>query len=213
MNEINYKLIGLHIKKYRNKLNLTQVELGNMIGKTESSIRKYEKGLISIPTYVLEKLSEIFNISVYDLISNNQIQNIENEINYKKIGFLIKKNREKLNITQKELSEKIGKAEITVRKYEKGLVQIPNDVLEKISKVFNISIFDLIKNNNLKTNENTLYFEEIEISPKDYNEYLKFKEISEIVLNIKKLSKYDKFEIEQCLKKAYLLSKEKIQKN
>lgn len=72
-----------------------------------------------------------------------------NEIDYIQIGLSIRENRKRLKMTQKELSEKIGKAEITVRKYEKGLVQIPNDVLEKLSKIFNISVFDLISNDRI----------------------------------------------------------------
>ena len=73
MKEIDYIQIGLSIKENRKKLKLTQTELAEMIGKTESSIRKYEKGLIKIPNDVLEKLSNIFNISVFDLISSDRI--------------------------------------------------------------------------------------------------------------------------------------------
>ena len=43
MKEIDYIQIGLSIKENRKKLKLTQTELAEMIGKTESSIRKYEK--------------------------------------------------------------------------------------------------------------------------------------------------------------------------
>lgn len=46
---IDYKKIGLKIKENRKKLKLTQKELGEKIGKTESSIQKYEKGLTQIP--------------------------------------------------------------------------------------------------------------------------------------------------------------------
>ena len=49
MSEINYEKIGLLIKEYRKKLKLTQKEFGEKIGKTESTIRKYEKGLVQIP--------------------------------------------------------------------------------------------------------------------------------------------------------------------
>ena len=134
MTEIDYKKIGLKIKKYRKKLNLTQVELGNMVRKTESSIWKYEKGIIKIPTDVLEELSNIFNISVFNLISTNKIK------------------------------------------------------------------FNYIKNIDIKDTD-------IKINAEDYEEYIKFKEISEIVLNMKKLSENKKLEIERYLKKAYLLSK------
>jgi transcriptional regulator with XRE-family HTH domain len=60
-----------------------------------------------------------------------------NGIDYKKLGLLIKEKRKKKNLTQKEFGEKIGKTESSIRKYEKGLIKIPNDVLEKIANFFN----------------------------------------------------------------------------
>lgn len=65
-------------------------------------------------------------------------------VDYKRIGLKIKENRKKLKLTQKELGEKIGKTESSIQKYEKGLTQIPNDVLEKLSEVFQISMYELI---------------------------------------------------------------------
>lgn len=66
------------------------------------------------------------------------------KIDYKKIGEKIKKSRSEKKITQKQLAELIEKTESSIRKYEKGLIQIPGDVLEKIAKVLDISLFNLI---------------------------------------------------------------------
>ena len=68
-------------------------------------------------------------------------------IDYKKIGLKIKENRKKLKLTQKELGEKIGKTESSIQKYEKSLTQIPNDVLEKLADVFQMSVFELLSEN------------------------------------------------------------------
>ncbi|MCD8091018.1 MAG: helix-turn-helix domain-containing protein, partial [Clostridiales bacterium] len=56
-------------------------------------------------------------------------------------------------MTQKELAEKIGKTESSVRKYEKGLVNIPLDVIEKIASALrvapaNIGGYDYIRDKN-----------------------------------------------------------------
>lgn len=64
-------------------------------------------------------------------------------IDYEKIGLKIKENRKKFKLTQQELGDKIGKTKSSIQKYEKGLTQIPNDVLEKLAKVFQMTIFDL----------------------------------------------------------------------
>lgn len=81
MNGIDYKKLGFFIKEKRKELNLTQKELGEKIGKTESSIRKYEKGLINIPNDVLEKLANFLGVSFFRLISPEYEKKIKNDIN------------------------------------------------------------------------------------------------------------------------------------
>lgn len=49
--------LHLRIKEKRKEKNLTQSELGKLIGKTESSIRKYEKGTINIPMKVVDQIA------------------------------------------------------------------------------------------------------------------------------------------------------------
>ena len=62
--------IGKTIKEYR-KGKMTQQQLADLIGKTESSIRKYEKGLVTIPLDVLEKIASVFGITAVQLIGND----------------------------------------------------------------------------------------------------------------------------------------------
>ncbi|MBQ8682425.1 MAG: helix-turn-helix transcriptional regulator [Selenomonadales bacterium] len=47
---------------------MTQQELADRIGKTESSIRKYEKGLVTIPLDVLEQIASVLGVSAFDLM-------------------------------------------------------------------------------------------------------------------------------------------------
>lgn len=64
---MNDNKIGMNIKKYR-KGKFTQQELADQIGKTESSIRKYEKGLVTIPLDVLNKIANALEVKVADLM-------------------------------------------------------------------------------------------------------------------------------------------------
>lgn len=57
----------MNIKKYR-KGKFTQQELADQIGKTESSIRKYEKGLVTIPLDVLNRIANALEVKVADLM-------------------------------------------------------------------------------------------------------------------------------------------------
>lgn len=64
---MNDNKIGMNIKKYR-KGKFTQQELADQIGKTESSIRKYEKGLVTIPLDVLNRIANALEVKVADLM-------------------------------------------------------------------------------------------------------------------------------------------------
>lgn len=72
--------IGMNIKKYR-KGKFTQQELADKIGKTESSIRKYEKGLVTIPLDVLNKIATALEVKVADLMGiSDYLENEEQAI-------------------------------------------------------------------------------------------------------------------------------------
>lgn len=61
------EVIGENIRKYRKNNKLTQSELAKKIGRTESSIRKYEKGIVKIPMYLLEKIAEALGVELSNL--------------------------------------------------------------------------------------------------------------------------------------------------
>lgn len=63
---------------------------------------------------------------------------------YPNLGKNIKKRRQKLGLTQKELAYMIMKSEISIRKYESGKVNIPPSTLFDICTVLNISSEELL---------------------------------------------------------------------
>lgn len=99
---MNNKEIGMNIKQARKKKKLKQRELAELIGFSESSISKYEQGLITIPSAVLERLSKVLEVPLVDLCSwdetfnhdgqlSQECNEYENFINYLvAIGYLIK---------------------------------------------------------------------------------------------------------------------------
>jgi len=60
------------------------------------------------------------------------------------IGENIKKFRTNKGLTQYQLSQLIGKKEITIRRYEKGDILPPIDVISEIAKVLRVTTSDLI---------------------------------------------------------------------
>lgn len=86
---MDWSVIGKKIKNRRKECRLTQIELAEKIGKTESSIRKYEKGLVAIPTDVIEKIAEAMETTPYTLfgaewfdmkIGPETVDNIQKEV-------------------------------------------------------------------------------------------------------------------------------------
>ena len=66
-------IIGSRIKLYRKQLRMTQKELGELIGKKEITVRKYENGSIEIPLDVLDKVASALNISIIDIVNDTSV--------------------------------------------------------------------------------------------------------------------------------------------
>ncbi|MDC4246031.1 helix-turn-helix domain-containing protein [Clostridium perfringens] len=77
---------------------------------------------------------------------------------FNSLGNNIKKYRNQIGLTQKELGEKILKSEISIRKYESGKINIPPSTLFELCKIFNVTLGTLLGNDvNLYIKNNTKY--------------------------------------------------------
>ena len=61
--------VGFNIKTIRKSKKMTQEQLAQRIGKHESSIRKYEKGLTDIPNEVIIKIADALEVPPAELLS------------------------------------------------------------------------------------------------------------------------------------------------
>lgn len=68
-----------------------------------------------------------------------------------KVGKRLKQLREELNMTQKELADKLGISRAAVGLYEQGKRNVDNDTLLKLSEIFNVSTDYLLGNTDIKT--------------------------------------------------------------
>ena len=135
------KLIGKKIRDARKAKKLTQKELGCKIDKTESSIRKYEKGLVMIPTNVLHKIADVLNLDIVDLISTSSTASKNNF--WENVIFL----RKKHHITQDYIANKLN---ISVSEYIKYETEQPNpsyDMLTQIADILTMPHIPLITEN------------------------------------------------------------------
>lgn len=68
-------ILGEQIKKHRQLLNMTQEDLSQKLNTTRQTVSKWEKHMIEPDINTLLKLSDIFNISLNELITGKKEQN------------------------------------------------------------------------------------------------------------------------------------------
>ena len=69
-----------NIKKYRKEKKLTQQQFGEKINKSESTIRKYEKGDVLPPLSVVNEIANFLQIEVTDLFEGENDSQILNNM-------------------------------------------------------------------------------------------------------------------------------------
>lgn len=75
---MDLKVLGAEIKKIRQSQKLTQKELGELIGKTESSVQKYESGATEIPMSVLGNIAEALGTDIIDFVDTRSAIDLMN---------------------------------------------------------------------------------------------------------------------------------------
>lgn len=76
---MDIKRIGMFLKELRKQNNMTQEQLGERLGVTNKTISRWETGNYMPPIECLKRLSELYIISINEIISGKRL----NEENYK----------------------------------------------------------------------------------------------------------------------------------
>ncbi len=118
------------------RLYLIIKELADKIGVEEKEMEEYEKGVREPSDKILQKLSKEFEVSIrYIKFSNLEIYAMEpSEI----LSLNIRKLREKYNMTQQELADKMGISLEYLQGCEKGGL-LSTYISSELSRIFNIS--------------------------------------------------------------------------
>lgn len=78
------------LRSLMNSKNLTMKELGELVGKSESSISYWLSGKVMPRISVIQKLADIFNITTDELIygyKNDSLENYEENVEYLKDNY------------------------------------------------------------------------------------------------------------------------------
>ena len=141
----------LNLKNSREKLNLTQINLAEILKVDNSTISGWETGRDTIP---LEKLVKYANIYHYSLdylfgLSNINSFSINYVIDLETIGKKLKKIRLDNHYTLEKVAQKLNTTKSTIWAYENGEHLISTTFLYALTKIFNsFSIDDLFSKDN-----------------------------------------------------------------
>ena len=103
---MDLKNTGKLIQEARKKKNLTQEELGEKCGVTNTAVSKWERGICFPDVALLQKLSEILELSIYEIISGKEHKNENSSAENSAIKNAIEKT---LEISQNEIKIKTVK--------------------------------------------------------------------------------------------------------
>lgn len=137
--------IGDNIKKYRNLKNLTQSELAELSCCSESSIRKYEKGIRTPGAEMLNKIANALGVSTDELLKMNVVSN---DIGSKIISAKIFR-----GLDDESLSKSTGIDELQLRAIQDGRINPTKSELDIITKALNLSVDYFEKNSPINTDE------------------------------------------------------------
>lgn len=73
---LKQKQIGEKIKLIRKDKKITQKQLGELIGKKEITVRKYESGEINPNIEILKKISIVLDVPLIELIDENKLKDV-----------------------------------------------------------------------------------------------------------------------------------------
>lgn len=69
--------IGVFLSKLRRERNMTQEELGEILGVTNKTISRWEKGNYLPPVEMLQKLSAFYHVSINEILSGERLSQEE----------------------------------------------------------------------------------------------------------------------------------------
>ena len=140
-------MIDNNLRNCREEMEMTQKELGNIIGVSKSTISNWETGYDPITLLKLVKFCNLYNYSL-DYVCGLIRKNIENgkyiKLDQKEIGKRLKNLRKYLKMSQAIFSKKCGILRTTYNHYETGYSLITCMYAYAICKTYKVSMDWLI---------------------------------------------------------------------
>ncbi len=138
MKIMNYSEI---LKKMREEKALSNIDMGKILGISDSMYSRYEKQNQIIPVKYLDTLSKFFKVSIDYLLGITNIKEYKKSgtINLEKSVVRLKEFRKENNLTQIELAKILNVANGTIANYERARNVIATPFLYEICSKYSIS--------------------------------------------------------------------------
>ena len=140
-------MINNNLKFCRESLEMTQKELGYILGVAESTVSGWENNNDIMPLTKLVKFCDLYGFSldyVTGLTRSNYTYSKINKLDRNKIGNNLKKIRTDLNLTQSKLAKECMISQTTYSNYELGIRLITTLTLYTLCKNHNLSMDEVI---------------------------------------------------------------------
>lgn len=144
-------MIENNLRCAREELEMTQEELGIILGASKQTISNWETGYTPIPLNKLIRFANLYNYSLDYIVGftrKNKKYNKEIKVDNKLIGKNLKLIREKFNLTQQKISDKCNIYQTTYNHYETGYSLIKIIPAYSICKTYDVSMDWLVGRSN-----------------------------------------------------------------
>lgn len=127
----------------REELNLTQEDMGKILGVSRVAISQWETGKEIIPLEKLNIYSNYFNVSLDYILQISNVKKckiINKDLNPKIIGKRLLDTRHKFHITQQQLANFLHTTHSTISAYESGKTLILTSFAYQIALKYKLSM-------------------------------------------------------------------------
>ena len=131
--------LNTNLSLLRKKWGLTQGEMAEVIGLTQSAVGLYESGDREPPLKNLIKIAEYFSVSIDDLLLKDLRP--QGSMLARNLKYL--RNRE--HFSQGDMARLLKISKAHMGKYESGAAELSNQGLINVSEFFGITVDDLLK--------------------------------------------------------------------
>lgn len=140
-------LINNNLKNCREELEITQEELGKVLGVSRKTVTGWENNYDTMPLRKMVQFSNLYKYSldyITGLSSKNEYVKID-KLDKKKIGNNLKELRVNLKMTQKQIADECMISQTTYSNYETGQYLITTLTLYTICYNHKLSIYNIIR--------------------------------------------------------------------